>query len=227
MVKQLAKATALTLMLLACGIEERLPPLAQDAAVDGSDSAPDVAEQRDVGDGSVIDRNAPDVSESGASNVVDSAVENILDSPIADADGSGQDGPTCIVGARRCQDGHPEQCNGTSWQSLGNCDVAMPYCYAGACLACQPGTHRCMGSALEQCSVTGAWAVQATCSGTTPVCNAQTGSCVGTRLVGGFSTLGPTATAPSGARVVGGELLLLPRVCNGAMGACVQGGFVP
>jgi len=152
------------------------------------------------------------------------------DAGVSDGSGPPIDGDvdtTCIVNGKRCHDGHPEQWTGTTWQSLGNCDVSIPYCYCGVCLGCQPGSYRCVTSALQQCSTTGDWTPKAACAGATPICNAQTGSCVGTRLVGGFSTIGPTVTSPTGARVVGGELLLLPRVCNGAMSACVQGGFVP
>ncbi len=173
-----------------------------------------------------VEERLPPLPDAGANadarNPSDAAIDRVFD---AWPDGDGD--TTCIVDGRRCHDGYPEAFDGTTWQSLGSCDMSTPYCYCGACLGCQPGSHRCVGSALEQCSTTGEWTSQATCSGATPVCNAQTGACASTRLVGGFSTLGPAGPPASGARVVGGELLLLPPICNATKNACIQGGFVP
>jgi hypothetical protein len=141
--------------------------------------------------------------------------------PDADADA------TCIMAGKRCLDGRPEQWSGTTWQPIGDCPTSTPYCYCGACLRCQPSTYRCTGNTLEQCSMAGEWTSRTVCGGATPVCNAQTGVCTGTRLVGGFTSVGPSAPAASGVRVTGGDFLLSPRICNSVKNACVQGGFVP
>ena len=220
-------AAFICLAFAACSVEERLPPLSHDAGTDATDGQSDGKSNEGSVDGDSMDRQAIDSAKPDADggDVAD-AVERNFDGPAADADGGSVDGDVCPIGTKRCQDGHPEQCDGATWQSLGDCDVTVPYCYNGTCLPCQPGTFRCTGSSLQECSVTGEWTLKTACAGVAPVCNARTGSCVETRMVGGFSTLG-APTTPTGARVVGGEFLMMPRVCNASMNACFQGGFVP
>jgi hypothetical protein len=127
----------------------------------------------------------------------------------------------CRDGVVRCDLGAPEECRRGQWEAGDPCPGEAPYCYEGQCLPCAPDTYSCAGATLERCDATGVWQTAMSCTGSTPICNAQTGACVGTRLVGSFAQM----SGSSSTVLWSGEFLLLQRSC--AANACVLGGFSP
>ena len=161
----------------------------------------------------------------GASGTPDAGTGGALgDAGSSDAGGS-DSGVGCVDASRRCNQGYPEQCSNGNWGRIAACAAPLLYCSEGNCLACQPGNYQCTAASLELCDKTGNWTAQHTCSGSTPICSAASGSCVSSRLVGGFSTLG-VPSSQGGARVQG-EFFLMPATCNSNSTACVRGGFLP
>jgi hypothetical protein len=59
--------------------------------------------------------------------------------------------------AARCVDDNTvEVCSEAGvWQAAQRCEGMTPECHMGTCLVCKPGTTRCDGTALEQCSGAG------------------------------------------------------------------------
>jgi hypothetical protein len=197
-------------------------------AIDGagpatSDSSPGAEDSGLLDTGGAVSEGGPFVPD-GATAVPTDALDG--SSLTRDADAAALDaGEVCVGSGRRCRSGGPEQCQSGVWRALPACPSLAPFCSDGACLTCQPGTPRCTGANLEVCDTLGNWTLQTTCGASTPICNVQTASCVGTRLVGGFSTVGAPAVPTGGVRVLQGELLIMPRACNSTMSACFRGGF--
>lgn len=138
----------------------------------------------------------------------------------AAGDGEGREG-VCKEETFQCSsDGTREECKLGVWtpNPCSNGDR----CYIGECLACAPGAYQCVGAQLRKCNPVGTWVLVDSCGPENPICNPLTGSCVSTRVIGGFSAL-RTMTTPE-VRVTG-SFLVRPRLC--ANGTCVRGDFLP
>ena len=104
--------------------------------------------------------------------------------------------PACIAATAscgRCEDGEaqcvgdvPQVCGSNGqWVDSAPCDVALPQCLGGKCVACDPSEgngRRCAPDATatpQVCSQQGTWENETTCSQieATPVCRTETGRC--------------------------------------------------
>ena len=142
------------------------------------------------------------------------------------AAGSGSGGAaSCSAGEGQCNNGAPVLCETGQWVAQPACDQGLDtYCYEGRCLPCSPGSFKCDGNTVQECSGLGAWETKMTCTNPKPICNAGNGSCTDIGLVGGFTTPGSIAAAQIR---VQGEFLLQPRACDAGKSVCVRGGFLP
>jgi len=208
-------ATGLTLMLGACSAEKR------DFSSKGG--AGGAAGSNPGGGGSLAGAGRGGSQIAGGSGGASGTPNVGTGGTLGDA--GSDSGVGCADASRRCNQGYPEQCSSGTWTRLAACAAPLLYCSEGNCLACQPGNYQCTAASLELCDKTGNWTAQHTCSGSTPICSAASGSCVSSRLVGGFSTLG--VPSGQGAARVQGEFFLIPATCNSNNTACVRGGFLP
>ena len=106
----------------------------------------------------------------------------------------------CAPSTRSCLPGDvPAVCDeGGVLQPGDACGASTPRCVDGACVPCRQGERRCAAGAPEACSESGSWLAEAACSGETPVCLPEAGTC---------------------APCLPGE----QRACDPGAGACTQG----
>ncbi len=88
----------------------------------------------------------------------------------------------CSVGALNCNGVQPQECTASgTWHDVGlPCSGSLPFCLAGACVECTPGSSVCSANAVETCSSTGQWGGPVACSPAAPTCSqsGQSASCV-------------------------------------------------
>jgi hypothetical protein len=158
-------------------------------------------------------------SDAGPSATIDSGSSGGGSSSGGSDGGSGPvEAGVCAPGQTQCLGQQPQTCSGGRWQNSGApCGGANPFCLAGACKPCMPGTHECEGQTVDECSVVGTWAPSIVCP---DICDA--GVCSGQCSMG-TSQCNGTAVETCGSNGLwsGGTTCQYACVDGACGGSCV------
>ncbi len=145
----------------------------------------------------------------------------------------------CQPGETRCSaSGGLERCSELSEWAPSVCDAAAPACLAGECVECEPDSAPpvCRGGASYACSAAGTYEPVETCSGSTPVCLADTGRCgscegvvncqVDDKLgLGSACTSDGECSSGQCVQALSGTAVCCSEACDGTCEACGEDGL--